>query len=149
LDKKEKEKLMGEFDDIKSVREIMQEKREKAKKILPVSKSAQKEYIRDFLARNQEKFEECMNQLAEYDPKTYVTIYAQLTKHMIPKQSEMSVTHGLDDDFKQLMALGMTTVEDEDEINVLDIRKAPEIQDAEFEELNDWVDGSSDRKGNR
>lgn len=140
---------MGEFDDIKSVREIMQEKREKAKKILPVSKSAQKEYIRDFLARNQEKFEECMNQLAEYDPKTYVTIYAQLTKHMIPKQSEMSVTHGLDDDFKQLMALGMTTVEDEDEVNVLDIRKAPEIQDAEFEELNDWVDGTSDRKGNR
>lgn len=140
---------MGEFDDIKSVREIMQEKREKAKKILPVSKSAQKEYIRDFLARNQEKFEECMNQLAEYDPKTYVTIYAQLTKHMIPKQSEMSVTHGLDDDFKQLMALGMTTVEDEDEVNVLDIRKAPEIQDAEFEELNDCVDGSSDRKGNR
>lgn len=140
---------MGEFDDIKSVREMMQEKREKAKKILPVSKSAQKEYIRDFLARNQEKFEECMNQLADYDPKTYVTIYAQLTKHMIPKQSEMSVTHGLDDDFKQLMALGMTTVEDEDEANVLDIRKAPEIQDAEFEELNDWVDGSSDRKGNR
>lgn len=140
---------MGEFDDIKSVKEIMQEKREKAKKILPVSKSAQKEYIRDFLARNQEKFEECMNQLAEYDPKTYVTIYAQLTKHMIPKQSEMSVTHGLDDDFKQLMALGMTTVEDEDEVNVLDIRKAPEIQDAEFEELDDLVDGTSDRKGNR
>ena len=140
---------MGEFDDIKSVREIMQEKREKAKKILPVSKSAQKEYIRDFLARNQEKFEECMNQLAEYDPKTYVTIYAQLTKHMIPKQSEMSVIHGLDDDFKQLMALGMTTVEDEDEVNVLDIRKAPEIQDAEFEKLDDWVDGTSDRKGNR
>lgn len=140
---------MGEFDDIKSVREMMQEKREKAKKILPVSKSAQKEFIRDFLARHQDKFEDCMNQLAEYDPKTYVTIYAQLTKHMIPKQSEMSVTHGLDDDFKQLMALGMTTVEDEDEVNVLDIRKAPEIQDAEFEELNDWVDGSSDRKGNR
>ena len=44
---------MGEFDDIKSVREIMQEKREKAKKILPVSKSAQKEFIRDFLARHQ------------------------------------------------------------------------------------------------
>ena len=140
---------MGEFDNIKTVSEIMHDKREKAKKILPVSKSAQKEYIRDFLARNQEKFEECMNELAQYDPKTYVTIYAQLTKHMIPKQSEMSVTHGLDDDFKQLMALGMTTVEDEDEVNVLDIRKAPEIQDAEFEELDDWVDGTSDRKGNR
>lgn len=138
-----------EYDEFKSVREFQKEKKEKAKTILPAKKSAQKEYIRDFLARNQEKFEECMNQLAEYDPKTYVSIYAQLTKHMIPKQSEMSVTHGLDDDFKQLMALGMTTVEDEDEVNVLDIRKAPEIQDAEFEELNDWVDGSSDRKGNR
>lgn len=138
-----------EYDEFKSVREFQKEKKEKAKTILPARKSAQKEYIRDFLARNQEKFEECMNQLAEYDPKTYVTIYAQLTKHMIPKQSEISVTHGLDDDFKQLMALGMTTVEDEDEVNVLDIRKAPEIQDAEFEELNDWVDGSSDRKENR
>lgn len=134
---------MGEFDNIKTVKEIMQEKREKAKKILPVSKSAQKEYIRDFLARNQEKFEECMDQLAEYDPKTYATIYKDLTKHMIPKQSEVSVTHGLDEDFKQLMALGMTTVEDKDDVNVLNIRKSPEILDADFEELNELTDGSS------
>ena len=84
-----------------------------------------------------------MNRLAEYDPKTYVTIYKDLTKHMIPKQTEVSVTHGIDADFKQLMALGMTTVEDEDEADVLDISKAPEIQDADFEELNDLTDGSS------
>lgn len=134
---------MGEFDNIKTVKEIMQEKREKARKILPVSKSAQKEFIRDFLARNQEKFEECMDQLAEYDPKTYATIYKDLTKHMIPKQSEVSVTHGLDEDFKQLMALGMTTVEDKDDVNVLNIRKSPEILDADFEELNELTDGSS------
>lgn len=134
---------MGEFDNIKTVKEIRLEKREKAKKILPVSKSAQKEFIRDFLARNQEKFEECMDQLAEYDPKTYATIYKDLTKHMIPKQSEVSVTHGLDEDFKQLMALGMTTVEDKDDVNVLNIRKSPEILDADFEELNELTDGSS------
>ena len=132
-----------EYDDFKSVREFQKEKKEKAKTILPARKSAQKEYIRDFLARNQEKFEECMDQLAEYDPKTYVTIYKDLTKHMIPKQTEVSVTHGIDADFKQLMALGMTTVEDEDEADVLDISKAPEIQDADFEELNDLTDGSS------
>lgn len=132
-----------EYDEFKSVREFQKEKKEKAKTILPARKSAQKEYIRDFLARNQEKFEECMDQLAEYDPKTYVTIYKDLTKHMIPKQSEVSVTHGLDEDFKQLMALGMTTVEDKDEVNVLNIRKAPEILDADFEELNELTDGSS------
>lgn len=117
----------------------MHEKREKAKKILPVSKSAQKEYIRDFLARNQEKFEECMNQLAEYDPKTYVTIYAQLTKHMIPKQSEMSVTHGLDEDFKQLAAMGRTKTDN----NALDVTTMPQIMDADFEEIKELGDGTS------
>ena len=130
---------MGEFDNIKTVAEIKHDKREKAKKILPVSKSAQKEYIRDFLARNQEKFEECMNQLAEYDPKTYVTIYAQLTKHMIPKQSEMSVTHGLDEDFQQLAAMGRTKTDN----NALDVTTMPQIMDADFEEIKELGDGTS------
>ena len=121
---------MGEFDDIKSVREIMQEKREKAKKILPVSKSAQKEFIRDFLARHQDKFEDCMNQLAEYDSKTYVTIYANLTKHMIP---------GLDEDFKQLAALAQTKTDN----NALDVTQVTQIQDADFEEIKDLGDGIS------
>ncbi len=130
---------MGDFDDIKTVREIMQDKKEKAKKILPVKKSAQKEFLRDFLARHQEKFEDCMNQLAEYDPKTYATIYKDLMKHMIPKQSEVSVTHGLDEDFKQLAALSVTKVKDGNE---LDISKVEQIQDADFEELSDFANGT-------
>lgn len=135
---------MDEFSDFKSVREINREKKEKAKSLLPSKKSAQKEYLRDFLARHQEKFEECMGQLAEYDPKTYCTIYKDLMKHMIPKQSEVSVSHGLDEDFKQLMALGMTTVEDDEDgaVNAIDVRSAPKIMDADFEELNDLTDGS-------
>ena len=131
---------MGEFDNIKTVAEIKHDKREKAKKILPVSKSAQKEYIRDFLARNQEKFEECMNQLAEYDPKTFVTIYKDLSKHMIPKQSEVSVTHGLDQDFKELAALSVTKIEGRD---VVGISSVPEIQDTDFEELKELENGGS------
>lgn len=131
---------MGDFEDIKTVREIMQEKREKAKNILPVKKSAQKEFLRDFLSRHQEKFEDCMNQLAEYDPKTYVTIYKDLMKHMIPKQSEVSVTHGLDEDFKQLAALSVTKVGSNNE---LDVSKVEQIRDADFEELNELADGTS------
>ena len=132
---------MGDFDDVKSVREIMQEKRVKAKTILPVKKSAQKEFLRDFLARNQEKFESCMNELAEYDPKTYVTVYKDLMKHMIPKQSEVSVTHGLDEDFKQLAALSVTKVK---EGNELDVSRVEQIQDADYEELNDLANGTCD-----
>lgn len=130
---------MEEFDEFKSVREFQKEKKEKAKTILPAKKSAQKEYIRDFLARNQEKFEECMNQLAEYDPKTYVTIYKDLTKHMIPKQSEVSVTHGLDEDFKQLAALAQTKTDN----NALDVTQVPQIMDADFEEIKELGDGIS------
>ena len=126
-----------------TVREFKKEKAKKAKEILPVRKSAQKEFLRGYLARNQELFEEKMLELAEYDPKTFCTIHASLMKHMIPKQSEVSVTHGLDDDFKQLMALGMTTVEDGDEANALDITNAPKIVDADFEELNDLAHGDS------
>ena len=128
-----------EYDEFKSVREFQKEKKEKAKTILPSRKSAQKEYIRDFLARNQEKFEECMDQLAEYDPKTYVTIYKDLTKHMIPKQSEVSVTHGLDEDFKQLAALAQTKTDN----NALDVTQVPQITDADFEEIKELGDGIS------
>ena len=128
---------MDDFD-FKTVRELKKEKAEKAKAILPVKKSAQKEFLRDFLARHQDKFEEKMDELAEYDPKTYCTIYKDLMKHMIPKQSEVSVTHGLDEDFKQLAALGMTKINDG---NALDISNTPQIQDADFEELNDLANG--------
>ena len=128
-----------EMDGFKSVREIQKEKKEKVKKLLPARKSAQKEYIRDWLARSQEQFEDCMNQLAEYDPKTYVTIYKDLTKHMIPKQSEVSVTHGLDEDFKQLAALAQTKTDN----NALDVTQVPQIQDADFEEIKDLGDGIS------
>ena len=121
-----------------TVRELKKEKAEKAKKILPMKKSAQKEFLRDFLARHQEKFEEKMDELSEYDPKTYCTIYKDLMKHMIPKQSEVSVTHGLDEDFKQLAALGMTKINDG---NALEISSSPQIQDADFEELNGLADG--------
>lgn len=126
--------------ELKSVRQSRAERAEKARTILPIQKSAQKEYIRDFLARNQEKFEECMAQLAEYDPKTFVTIYKDLSKRMIPKQSEVSVTHGLDQDFKELAALSVTKIEGRD---VVGISSVPEVQDTDFEELKGLENGGS------
>lgn len=127
------------MEEFQTVRELRKERAEKAKAILPVKKSAQKEYLRDFLARHQERFEEKMIELSEYDPKTYVTIYKDLMKHMIPKQSEVSVTHGLDEDFKQLAAMGMTKINSDRQ---LDVTNVPQIQDADFCELNDFANGS-------
>lgn len=129
---------MKDFD-FQTVRELKKEKAEKAKKILPVNKSAQKEFLRDFLARHQERFEEKMIELSEYDPKTYVTIYKDLMRHMIPKQSEVSVTHGLDEDFKQLAAMGMTKVSND---KALEVSQVPKIQDADFEELTELEYGA-------
>lgn len=128
---------MDDFN-FQTVRELKHEKAEKAKKILPVKKSAQKEFLRDFLARHQEKFEEKMDELSEYDPKTYCTIYKDLMKHMIPKQSEVSVTHGLDEDFKQLAAMGMTKINNDKQIEMSSVEQ---IQDADFVELNDLANG--------
>ena len=129
---------MEDFD-FQTVRELKKERAEKAKKVLPVKKSAQKESLRDYLARNQELFEEKMLELAEYDPKTFCTIHSGLMKHMIPKQSEVSVTHGLDEDFKQLAAMGMTKVSND---RAIDMESVPKIQDADFEELNDLGNGT-------
>lgn len=129
---------MDDFD-FQTVRELKREKAEKAKKILPVKKSAQKEFLRDFLARHQEKFEMKMDELSEYDPKTYCTIYKDLMKHMIPKQSEVSVTHGLDEDFKQLAAMGMTKINSDKQIEMSSVEQ---IQDADFVELNDFANGT-------
>ena len=126
--------------ELKSVRQSRAERAEKARTILPIQKSAQKEYIRDFLTRNQGKYKKCVSLLATYGPKTFCTIYKDLSKHMIPKQSEVSVTHGLDQDFKELAALSVTKIEGRD---VVGISSVPEIQDTDFEELKELENGGS------
>lgn len=135
----EEEKI--DLSTFKTVREVMEEKKKKMNSILPAKRSAQKEFIRDWLARKQDKFEECMDQLAEYDPKTFATIYKDLTKHMIPKQSEVSVTHGLDEDFKQLAAMSMTKISSEKQI---DLESVQQIHDADFEELKCLDNGTGE-----
>lgn len=128
-----------EIDDLKTVRELKQERAAKAAKTLPMRKSAQKEFIKDLLARHQDKFEECMNQLAEYDPKAYANLYKDLVKIVVPKQTDVSVKHGLDKDFQELMALGTTKVGNQ---NAIDVTKSTQILDADFEELDDLAHGT-------
>ena len=64
---------------------------ENRKKLLPKGKKAQKEFIRDLLSRNQEKFEELFEELAEHDPRAWLLLYHDMQKHVVPKQSQVNV----------------------------------------------------------
>lgn len=108
---------------------------ETRKKLLPKGKKAQKEFIRDLLSKNQEKFEELFEELAEHDPKAWLLLYHDMQKHIVPKQSQLNVSVGINKDFLQLQALGTTKSDDPNAIGMTDV---PRIEDADFEELKDY-----------
>lgn len=123
------------MDDIfETVRDNKKKRADKIKSNMPVSKSAQKEYLRGYLARSQDKFEECMMILAECDPKAFCTIQSKLMMHMIPKQTEIDVKHGISNDYNTLAALGMTKTDD---VTAIGMRKIEEIHDCDFQELTE------------
>ena len=116
-------------DSLKSVREI-----KGSKKLLPKNKRAQKEFIRDLLASNQEKFEELFEELAEHDPKAWLMLYHDMQKHIVPKQSQLNVSVGINKDYQDLEALALTKTDDPLALGLNDV---PKIEDADYEELKD------------
>lgn len=86
--------------------------KDRKKQMLPVGKRAQKEFIRDLLAKNQEKFEELFDEMAEHDPKAWLMLYQDMQKHIVPKQSQVNVAVGINKDFRDLQALAITKTDD-------------------------------------
>lgn len=108
---------------------------ERRKKLLPKSKKAQKEFIRDLLSQNQEKFAELFDQLAEHDPKAWLLLYHDMQKHVVPKQSQLNVSVGINKDFQELVALSTTKTDDPLAIGASTV---PKIEDADYEELKEY-----------
>lgn len=108
---------------------------ERRKKLLPAGRKAQKEFIRDLLSTNQEKFEELFSELAEHDPKAWLLLYHDMQKHVIPKQSQLNVSVGINKDFQELQALSTTKTDDPLAIGATPV---PRIEDADFEELKEY-----------
>lgn len=108
---------------------------ENRKKLLPKGKKAQKEFIRDLLSRNQEKFEELFEELAEHDPKAWLLLYHDMQKHVVPKQSQVNVSVGINKDFQELVALSTTKTDDPLAIGA---ESVPKIEDADYEELKEY-----------
>lgn len=108
---------------------------ERRKKLLPAGRKAQKEFIRDLLSTNQEKFEELFSELAEHDPKAWLLLYHDMQKHVVPKQSQLNVSVGINKDFQELQALSTTKTDDPLAIGATPV---PRIEDADFEELKEY-----------
>lgn len=120
--------------DFLTVKDAKNKRKENMHKLLPKKASAQKEYIRDLLARNQNKFEEVMDLIAENDPVKYAELYVKLSLHLIPKQNQLNVSVGLNQDYQALQALATTRVGTDKQIG---FEKVEEIRDADFEELQE------------
>lgn len=108
---------------------------EQRKKLLPQGKRAQKEFIRDLLSRNQDKFSELFDELAEHDPKAWLLLYHDMQKHVVPKQSQLNVSVGINKDFQELVALSTTKTDDPLAIGA---QSVPKIEDADYEELKEY-----------
>ena len=108
---------------------------ERRKKLLPAGRKAQKEFIRDLLSTNQEKFEELFSELAEHDPKAWLLLYHDMQKHVVPKQSQLNVSVGINKDFQELQALSTTKTDDPLAIGA---NPVPRIEDADFDELKEY-----------
>ncbi|WP_308247322.1 hypothetical protein [uncultured Prevotella sp.] len=108
---------------------------ENRKKLLPKGEKAQKEFIRDLLSKNQEKFEELFEELAEHDPKAWLLLYHDMQKHVVPKQSQVNVSVGINKDFQELVALSTTKTDDPLAIGT---EPVPKIEDADYEELKEY-----------
>lgn len=108
---------------------------ERRKKLLPAGRKAQKEFIRDLLSTNQEKFEELFSELAEHDPKAWLLLYHDMQKHVVPKQSQLNVSVGINKDFQELQALSTTKT---DAPLAIGANPVPRIEDADFEELKEY-----------
>ena len=102
---------------------------------MPKGKKAQKEFIRDLLSKNQEKFEELFEELADHDPKAWLLLYHDMQKHVVPKQSQVDVSVGINKDFQELVALSTTKTDDPLAIGA---EPVPKIEDADYEELKEY-----------
>lgn len=73
-------------------------------------KQAQKEFAREFLNNNQERFVQVMDEIFENDPRLYAKLYLDLHKHTVPTDKNINVNVGINKDFQELQAMARTNV---------------------------------------
>lgn len=98
---------------------------------------AQKEFLQGFLADKQEDFQEVMEELKLANPRRWAELYVDMTKMVVPKQSNVNVNVGINRDFRELHMLATTKVGQKtlDGETVQHLERFEPIEDVDYEEL--------------
>lgn len=95
----------------------------------PLTKKQAKEFISNYLTDHQGDFEETMEELRYGNPKRWAELYVEMTKMVVPKQTDVNVNVGIHKDFRELHALATTKTDSGR------LEKLEPIEDVDFEEI--------------
>lgn len=76
-----------------------------------IDKVPQKEFIKNFLQADQDKFKAAMDDIFEHDPRVYAKLYVEMTKLVVPKSPNVNINVGINKDFKELSLMASSIVE--------------------------------------
>lgn len=95
-------------------------------------KKATREFINNYLTSTQEIFEETMEEVRLCDPKLWAKLYVDMSKLVIPKQTNVNVNVGINKDYRELHMLATTKVGENHRLE-----KMTPIEDVDYEEITD------------
>lgn len=98
-----------------------------------------KAFISDYLQKNQAEFEESMEELRLGNPRRWLELFVDMTKLVVPKQSNVNVNVGINKDFRDLHLLATTKVDGTKKVDGEDVKKLTRmepVEDVDYEELN-------------
>ena len=115
----------------------MQERLYFDSKIIKPDKSAKahRAFIADFLMNHQDEFLAVMDEIRFGNPRRYAELYVEMTKMVLPKESNVNVNVGINRDFRDLHLLATTKmVEDKQDGELVEkmVRMGP-IEDVDYE----------------
>lgn len=98
---------------------------------------AHKAFISEFLADGQETFKEVMDEVRLGNPRRWAELYIEMTKLVMPKESNVNVNIGINKDFRDLHLLATTKVleKKQDGQLVEKLSRMGPIEDVDYEEI--------------
>ena len=82
-------------------------------RVKPQGIKAHRDFLLRCLEENQELFRQRLYECASEDPKFFLKIYTEISKHLVPHQQDVNVNLTLNQDFQALQALASTGKDDE------------------------------------
>lgn len=96
---------------------------------------AHRAFIADFLMEHQDEFLAVMDEIRFGNPRRYAELYVEMTKMVLPKESNVNVNVGINRDFRDLHVLATTRmVEHKQDGELVEkmVRMGP-IEDVDYE----------------